>query len=74
MQNVVYFNKKTERPNDLISIKEFCKKHKNYKYSTVYKWSVLKKEIKPYWTGQVCVSEAETINFFDNKGKLKWQE
>lgn len=73
MQNVVYLKSVGDRPADIISIKDFCNKYKNFKYPTVYKWSVIKKEIQPYWTGQVCVSESEVLNFFDKKGRQKWQ-
>ena len=49
-------------PNDLMSIKEICLKH-GFDYDYLYKWSILKKEIKVYFRGIWKLSESEVLEF-----------
>jgi len=51
-----------ETPNDLMSFKELCLKH-GYDYDYLYKWSVLKGQIKVYFRGVWKLSESEVLNF-----------
>lgn len=70
--NVISINRvKDEIPNDLMSFREIMEKYK-LKYGFLYKWSVLQKAIRTYDRGGIVISEAELLNFLDERGK-KWQ-
>lgn len=60
--------KKNTRPNDLLRIKDFQEKY-GLKYEYLYKWAVLKKEIKVYSMGGIALSESEVLNFEERKAK-----
>lgn len=51
-----------EPPKDLMSLKEICLKH-SIDYDYLYKWSVLKGEIKVHFRGVWKVSEKEVFEF-----------
>ena len=57
-------------PDDLMSLKELCLKH-SLEYDYLYKWSVVKGEIKVYFRGVWKVSESEVLNFINSMGETK---
>lgn len=65
--NVLNFNKFSDsRPSDLLKIKDFKAKYGlNYEY--LYKWSVIKKQIRVYSMGGIALSEKEVLEFEQKK-------
>lgn len=57
-------------PEDLMSLKELCTKH-CLDYDYLYKWSVLKGEIKVYFRGIWKVSESEVLDYINSKAEQK---
>ena len=53
-------------PNDLMTFKELEKKH-GFKYSYLYKWACLEREIQVYNRGSLKLSEAEVLNFVEKR-------
>lgn len=53
-------------PKDLMSLKELCLKH-SIDYDYLYKWSVLKGEIKVHFRGVWKLSEKEALEFINNQ-------
>ena len=64
MNNVINLErfKDEQRPDDLLKIKDFEQKH-GLKYEYLYKWSVLKGEIKVYSMWGIALSEKEVLDF-----------
>ncbi len=52
----------TSEPEDLLSLKEMCLKHK-YDYDYLYKKSIVEGLITPYDRGVWKVSESEVLDF-----------
>ena len=69
MNNVISINR--DMPNDLMLFSEIKEKY-GLKYDFLYKWSIIKKEIKPYDKGGIAVSERDLLIFLDKRSK-KWQ-
>lgn len=73
MDNVVNLNQfkgENSRPSDLLKIRDFKAKYGlNYEY--LYKWAVIKKQIKVYSMGGIALSEKEVLEF-EEKRALKW--
>ena len=59
-----------QTPDDLMSLKELCLKH-SLEYDYLYKWSVVKGEIKVHFRGVWKVSESEALEFINNQGAKK---
>lgn len=55
-----------QTPDDLMSLKELCLKH-SLEYDYLYKWSVVKGEIKVHFRGVWKVSESEALEFVNNQ-------
>ena len=73
MDNVVnleQFKNGSSRPTDLLKIRDFKAKYGlNYEY--LYKWAVIKKQIKVYSMGGIALSEKEVLEF-ENKRALRY--
>ena len=59
------------RPTDTMSIMELCKKY-GFKYSYLYKWSVLKGVIPIYLAGGIKLSEQDVLTFEDSRRNKKY--
>lgn len=77
MQNVINFDRSLNFiPDDLMTLNELCAKYQ-FKYSYLYKWSVLAKNrglkhITPYYFGALKLSEREVLEFTKTKPRLKY--
>lgn len=68
--NLEQFKSENSRPNDLLKIRDFKAKYGlNYEY--LYKWAVLKKQIKVYSMGGIALSEKEVLDF-EQKRALRY--
>jgi len=59
-----------QTPDDLMSLKELCLKH-SLEYDYLYKWSVVKGEIKVHFRGVWKVSESEVLDYINSKAEEK---
>ena len=69
--NVIQLNQ-DDYPTDLLTIPEVQKKY-GLRYSFVYKWVMLEKELTAYDKGGIAVSEKELLEFLKKRSK-KWQQ
>lgn len=70
MNNVIQINRDM-MPNDLMSFRQIGEKY-GLKYGFLYKWSVLKKELRTYDRAGIVISEKDLLEFLDKRGR-RWQ-